>query len=145
MLSCREEQVEGSHGPAEDFTCFFVIFLIFFALGVLMWEVFSEGKIPYENRTNGEVVEEINAGFRLYKPKLASKAIYEVMSHCWRMVSIVTGEPSFPKTRPLSPLAFRRRERYILHMLTQDKILEVKHCVAFVCASKQTRGSLPFI
>lgn len=63
------------------------------ALGVLMWEVFSEGKIPYENRTNGEVVEEINAGFRLYKPKLASKAIYEVMSHCWRMVSIVMGKP----------------------------------------------------
>ncbi|XP_013809117.2 tyrosine-protein kinase ITK/TSK [Apteryx mantelli] len=55
------------------------------SFGVLMWEVFSEGKIPYENRTNGEVVEEINAGFRLYKPKLASKAIYEVMSHCWSM------------------------------------------------------------
>ncbi|XP_010136400.1 PREDICTED: tyrosine-protein kinase ITK/TSK [Buceros rhinoceros silvestris] len=55
------------------------------SFGVLMWEVFSEGKIPYENRTNGEVVEEINAGFRLYKPKLASKAIYEVMSCCWRM------------------------------------------------------------
>ncbi|NWH77104.1 ITK kinase, partial [Piaya cayana] len=55
------------------------------SFGVLMWEVFSEGKIPYENRTNGEVVEEIYAGFRLYKPKLASKAIYEVMSHCWRM------------------------------------------------------------
>uniref|UniRef100_A0A8C3NKU3 Tyrosine-protein kinase n=1 Tax=Geospiza parvula TaxID=87175 RepID=A0A8C3NKU3_GEOPR len=55
------------------------------SFGVLMWEVFSEGKIPYENRTNAEVVEEINAGFRLYKPKLASKAIYEVMSHCWRM------------------------------------------------------------
>ncbi|KFQ14857.1 Tyrosine-protein kinase ITK/TSK [Leptosomus discolor] len=55
------------------------------SFGVLMWEVFSEGKIPYENRTNGEVVEEISAGFRLYKPKLASKAIYEVMSHCWRM------------------------------------------------------------
>uniref|UniRef100_A0A8B9T486 Tyrosine-protein kinase n=1 Tax=Anas platyrhynchos TaxID=8839 RepID=A0A8B9T486_ANAPL len=56
------------------------------SFGVLMWEVFSEGKMPYENRTNGEVVEEINAGFRLYKPKLASKAIYEVMSHCWCMV-----------------------------------------------------------
>ena len=69
-----------------------------FALGVLMWEVFSEGKIPYENRTNAEVVEEINAGFRLYKPRLASKAIYEVMSHCWKMVSIVMGEPLFPKT-----------------------------------------------
>uniref|UniRef100_A0A8C4WHE3 Tyrosine-protein kinase n=1 Tax=Gopherus evgoodei TaxID=1825980 RepID=A0A8C4WHE3_9SAUR len=54
------------------------------SFGVLMWEVFSEGKIPYENRTNAEVVEEINAGLRLYKPKLASKAIYELMSSCWK-------------------------------------------------------------
>uniref|UniRef100_A0A8D0GQ13 Tyrosine-protein kinase n=1 Tax=Sphenodon punctatus TaxID=8508 RepID=A0A8D0GQ13_SPHPU len=54
------------------------------SFGVLMWEVFSEGKTPYENRSNGEVVEEINAGLRLYKPKLASKAIYTVMSHCWK-------------------------------------------------------------
>uniref|UniRef100_A0A8C8VLB7 Tyrosine-protein kinase n=1 Tax=Pelusios castaneus TaxID=367368 RepID=A0A8C8VLB7_9SAUR len=53
------------------------------SFGVLMWEVFSEGKIPYENRTNAEVVEGINAGLRLYKPKLASKAIYELMSSCW--------------------------------------------------------------
>uniref|UniRef100_A0A674IIK9 Tyrosine-protein kinase n=1 Tax=Terrapene triunguis TaxID=2587831 RepID=A0A674IIK9_9SAUR len=53
------------------------------SFGVLMWEVFSEGKIPYENRTNAEVVEEINAGLRLYKPKLASKAMYELMSSCW--------------------------------------------------------------
>lgn len=66
-----------------------------------MWEVFSEGKIPYENRTNGEVVEEINAGFRLYKPKLASKAIYEVMSHCWMMVSIVV-----PKHKSSLPIGF---------------------------------------
>uniref|UniRef100_A0A8D2MV14 Tyrosine-protein kinase n=2 Tax=Passerellidae TaxID=1729112 RepID=A0A8D2MV14_ZONAL len=63
------------------------------SFGVLMWEVFSEGKIPYENRTNAEVVEEINAGFRLYKPKLASKAIYDVMSHCWRMAK--DERPSF--------------------------------------------------
>lgn len=61
--------------------------------GVLMWEVFSEGKIPYENRSNGEVVEEINAGFRLYKPKLASKVIYELMNCCWRMVSAAVSIP----------------------------------------------------
>lgn len=97
MLSCREEQVESGPGPAEEFICLFVIFSCLVALGVLMWEVFSEGKIPYENRTNAEVVEEINAGFRLYKPKLASKAIYEVMSHCWMMVSIVLESSISPR------------------------------------------------
>ncbi|XP_066470133.1 tyrosine-protein kinase ITK/TSK [Tiliqua scincoides] len=53
------------------------------AFGVLMWEVFSEGKIPYENRSNAEVVEEINAGLRLYKPRLASSTIYKLMRLCW--------------------------------------------------------------
>lgn len=104
MLSCREEQVEGGPGPAEDFylhLCDFFSLLV--ALGVLMWEVFSEGKIPYENRTNAEVVEEINAGFRLYKPKLASKAIYEVMSHCWRMVSIALESPISQRQELISP------------------------------------------
>lgn len=49
-----------------------------FLIGVLMWEVFSEGKIPYENRSNSEVVEDITTGFRLYKPRLASSHIYQI-------------------------------------------------------------------
>uniref|UniRef100_A0A670IIF1 Tyrosine-protein kinase n=1 Tax=Podarcis muralis TaxID=64176 RepID=A0A670IIF1_PODMU len=53
------------------------------SFGVLMWEIFSEGKMPYENRTNAEVVEEISAGLRLYKPRLASNTIYTLMRHCW--------------------------------------------------------------
>uniref|UniRef100_A0A8C0LHZ5 Tyrosine-protein kinase n=1 Tax=Canis lupus dingo TaxID=286419 RepID=A0A8C0LHZ5_CANLU len=54
------------------------------SFGVLMWEVFSEGKIPYENRSNSEVVEDITTGFRLYKPRLASSNIYQIMNHCWK-------------------------------------------------------------
>ncbi|XP_054834386.1 tyrosine-protein kinase ITK/TSK [Eublepharis macularius] len=53
------------------------------AFGVLMWEVFSEGKAPYENRSNAEVVEEISAGLRLYKPRQASNTVYKLMRNCW--------------------------------------------------------------
>ncbi|KAG8128478.1 hypothetical protein E2320_015325, partial [Naja naja] len=53
------------------------------SFGVLMWEVFTEGKTPYENRTNAEVVEEVSAGFRLYKPRIASNTIYKLMQLCW--------------------------------------------------------------
>jgi len=70
-------------------TCFDSLFLI----GVLMWEVFSEGKIPYENRSNSEVVEDITTGFRLYKPRLASQHIYQIMNHCWKEVSKGSGSP----------------------------------------------------
>ena len=64
-----------------------------FLIGVLMWEVFSEGKIPYENRSNSEVVEDITTGFRLYKPRLASQPIYQIMNHCWKEVSKGSGFP----------------------------------------------------
>ncbi|XP_044306958.1 tyrosine-protein kinase ITK/TSK isoform X2 [Varanus komodoensis] len=53
------------------------------SFGVLMWETFSEGRLPYENKTNAEVVEEISAGARLYKPRLASNTIYKLMQCCW--------------------------------------------------------------
>ncbi|XP_070595104.1 tyrosine-protein kinase ITK/TSK [Erythrolamprus reginae] len=53
------------------------------SFGVLMWEIFTEGKTPYESRTNAEVVEDVSAGFRLYKPRIASNTIYKLMQHCW--------------------------------------------------------------
>ncbi|XP_062909163.1 tyrosine-protein kinase ITK/TSK-like [Mobula hypostoma] len=53
------------------------------SFGVLMWEVFTEGKMPYDNCSNAELVEEIAAGFRLHKPKLASCSIYNMMTCCW--------------------------------------------------------------
>ncbi|XP_063042661.1 tyrosine-protein kinase TXK [Engraulis encrasicolus] len=51
--------------------------------GVLMWEIFSEGRVPFENRTNQEVVEEVTQGNRLYRPHKASAAVYDIMFTCW--------------------------------------------------------------
>uniref|UniRef100_UPI00398EAEEB tyrosine-protein kinase Tec isoform X1 n=2 Tax=Pristiophorus japonicus TaxID=55135 RepID=UPI00398EAEEB len=53
------------------------------SFGVLMWEVYNEGKMPFETKTNCEVVDFISAGSRLYRPKQASKEVYEIMNHCW--------------------------------------------------------------
>ncbi|XP_078073195.1 tyrosine-protein kinase Tec-like isoform X2 [Mustelus asterias] len=53
------------------------------SFGVLIWEVYNEGKMPFETKTNSEVVEFISSGCRLYRPKQASKAVYEIMNQCW--------------------------------------------------------------
>ncbi|XP_030047218.1 tyrosine-protein kinase Tec isoform X2 [Microcaecilia unicolor] len=53
------------------------------SFGVLMWEVFTEGKMPFETNTNFEVVTMVSQGHRLYRPKLASNAVYQVMMVCW--------------------------------------------------------------
>ncbi|KAM8907931.1 tyrosine-protein kinase ITK/TSK isoform 2-T3 [Spinachia spinachia] len=54
------------------------------SFGVLMWEVYNEGRLPYENHSNVEVVESLNKGLRLLKPRLAPEAIHRLMEWCWK-------------------------------------------------------------
>ncbi|XP_007539749.1 tyrosine-protein kinase TXK isoform X2 [Erinaceus europaeus] len=63
------------------------------SFGVLMWEIFTEGKMPFENKSNLQVVETISKGFRLYRPQLASMSIYEIMYSCWHEKP--KGRPTF--------------------------------------------------
>ncbi|KAK7910093.1 hypothetical protein WMY93_014777 [Mugilogobius chulae] len=53
------------------------------SFGVLMWEVFTEGRMPFEQNSNHEVVTMVMQGHRLYRPKLASETIYGIMQKCW--------------------------------------------------------------
>ncbi|XP_034155524.2 cytoplasmic tyrosine-protein kinase BMX isoform X1 [Pangasianodon hypophthalmus] len=53
------------------------------AFGVLMWEVYSLGKQPYEHYDNARVAERVMQGHRLYRPQLATDQIYHVMKSCW--------------------------------------------------------------
>ncbi|XP_069604727.1 tyrosine-protein kinase BTK [Ranitomeya imitator] len=53
------------------------------SFGVLMWEVFTFGKMPYEMFSNNEIVDQIIKGVRLYRPQLATDKVYSVMMSCW--------------------------------------------------------------
>ncbi|XP_072126559.1 tyrosine-protein kinase BTK isoform X2 [Mobula birostris] len=53
------------------------------AFGVLMWEIFSLGKTPYERFSNADVVEHIIQGRRLYRPQQATEHVYNIMYSCW--------------------------------------------------------------
>ncbi|NP_001108215.2 tyrosine-protein kinase Tec isoform X1 [Danio rerio] len=53
------------------------------SFGVLMWEVFTEGKMPFEHSQNHEVVLMVTQGHRLYRPKKAAPHIYNIMKMCW--------------------------------------------------------------
>ena len=74
LLNSAEEEVDASFGNPYPFP------------GVLMWEVFTEGRMPFEKNTNYEVVTMVTHGHRLHRPKLASKYVYEVMLRCWQEV-----------------------------------------------------------
>lgn len=53
-------------------------YVFFFVVGVLMWEVFTCGKMPYGRLKNTEVVERVQRGIILEKPKACAKEIYDV-------------------------------------------------------------------
>ncbi|XP_026468882.1 tyrosine-protein kinase Btk29A-like [Ctenocephalides felis] len=53
------------------------------AYGVLMWEVFTCGKMPYGRLKNTEVVERVQRGIVLERPKGCAKEVYEIMRACW--------------------------------------------------------------
>ncbi|XP_073331168.1 tyrosine-protein kinase Tec [Pagrus major] len=53
------------------------------SFGVLMWEAFTEGRMPFEQSQNHEVVTLVTKGHRLYRPKMATAAIYDIMQLCW--------------------------------------------------------------
>ncbi|KFO24343.1 Cytoplasmic tyrosine-protein kinase BMX [Fukomys damarensis] len=58
------------------------------AFGILMWEVFSLGKQPYDLYDNSQVVVKVSQGLRLYRPQLASDTIYQIMYSCWHEASL---------------------------------------------------------
>ncbi|XP_024139497.1 tyrosine-protein kinase BTK [Oryzias melastigma] len=53
------------------------------AYGVLMWEVYTLGRLPYERLSNTEIVDQVSHGFRLYRPQLANERVYKIMTSCW--------------------------------------------------------------
>uniref|UniRef100_A0A1B6GJN3 Tyrosine-protein kinase n=1 Tax=Cuerna arida TaxID=1464854 RepID=A0A1B6GJN3_9HEMI len=53
------------------------------AYGVLMWEVFTCGKMPYGRLKNTEVVDRVQRGIILERPKACFKEVYEIMRQCW--------------------------------------------------------------
>ncbi|KRY32318.1 Leukocyte tyrosine kinase receptor [Trichinella spiralis] len=55
--------------------------------GVLLWEIFSMGYMPYPGRGNQEVMQLVTAGGRLECPSSCPLKLYQIMTHCWNTVS----------------------------------------------------------
>uniref|UniRef100_A0A7M4ED69 Tyrosine-protein kinase n=1 Tax=Crocodylus porosus TaxID=8502 RepID=A0A7M4ED69_CROPO len=79
------------------------------AFGILMWEVFTLGKQPYELYDNMQVIQKVCEGYRLYRPQLASKNIYQIMYSCWH---------ELPEKRP----TFLQLQSFIELLREDDKL-----------------------
>ncbi|XP_032784031.2 vascular endothelial growth factor receptor 2 [Daphnia magna] len=60
--------------------------------GVLLWEIFTLGKVPYPGmEANHELIRQLEKGYRMEKPDFAPNYFGEIMASCWK---------SDPKERP---------------------------------------------
>ncbi|XP_074663203.1 ALK tyrosine kinase receptor-like [Tubulanus polymorphus] len=53
------------------------------SFGILLWEVFSLGYMPYPGRGNQEVMQFVSAGGRLEPPQGCPVPIFHIMTLCW--------------------------------------------------------------
>ncbi|XP_070549496.1 tyrosine kinase receptor Cad96Ca-like [Ptychodera flava] len=63
------------------------------SFGVVMWETFTLGKMPYYGFTQTDVIERLEQGYRLLRPDNCREDIYNVMLPCWRKQQ--RGRPTF--------------------------------------------------
>uniref|UniRef100_A0A2K6GCN6 receptor protein-tyrosine kinase n=1 Tax=Propithecus coquereli TaxID=379532 RepID=A0A2K6GCN6_PROCO len=54
------------------------------SFGVLLWEIFSLGYMPYPGRTNQEVLDFVISGGRMDPPRGCPGPVYRIMTQCWQ-------------------------------------------------------------
>ncbi|CAG5134240.1 unnamed protein product [Candidula unifasciata] len=68
------------------------------AFGILLWEIYSFGEMPYSGMRNPEVLKFVaEEGKRLEKPRAAPVPVYEVMKQCW--AALPQERPTFNRIR----------------------------------------------
>ncbi|KAI8495110.1 hypothetical protein Bbelb_270960 [Branchiostoma belcheri] len=64
------------------------------SFGVLMWEIMTMGKRPYEGISGKKMMDMIEKGGRLENPSGCSPKIYTLMTSCW--MALPEERPTFP-------------------------------------------------
>jgi len=55
------------------------------SFGVLLWEIYSFGRVPYPRIPLADVVKHVEKGYRMEAPEGCPKSIYDVMKKSWRI------------------------------------------------------------
>ena len=90
------------------------------SIGILMWEIFSLGEIPYPGMVSKEVIQHLKEGLRMHPPANCPPEIFEMMSDCWR---------ADPEYRPTAEeLFFRLDELKVSVVSAPDGQYYEQHC-----------------
>ena len=53
------------------------------SFGIVLYELFTCGQVPYQGMTNRQVIDNVSTGYRLDIPENCPKEIYQLMMMCW--------------------------------------------------------------
>ncbi|ULU14479.1 hypothetical protein L3Y34_016752 [Caenorhabditis briggsae] len=54
------------------------------SFGILLTEIVTFGRLPYPGMTNAEVLQQVDAGYRMPCPAGCPPVLYDIMQQCWR-------------------------------------------------------------
>lgn len=67
------------------------------SFGVLLWEIYSFGRVPYPRIPLADVVKYVEKGYQMEAPEGCPKNIYDVMKKAWDLNPV--NRPSFKDVR----------------------------------------------
>ncbi|XP_052893749.1 vascular endothelial growth factor receptor 1 [Anopheles moucheti] len=106
------------------------------AYGIVLWELFSLGKVPYPGmEANQELYNKLRDGYRMDKPQYSNQDIYDIMLNCWNVK---------PDSRP-SFKDLKSRFNAMLPDEMRDHYLELNEPYLQMNAEKQERGDTDYL
>ncbi|RUS83307.1 hypothetical protein EGW08_008929, partial [Elysia chlorotica] len=77
------------------------------SFGVVLWEIFTLGGMPYATIPHEALYSKLMAGYRMERPPLAPESLYDTMKRCWN---------HYPDERPDFSLLVLILERQLVRM-----------------------------
>ncbi|XP_063695850.1 tyrosine-protein kinase CSK isoform X2 [Culicoides brevitarsis] len=69
------------------------------SFGILLWEIYSFGRVPYPRIPLADVAKHVQTGYKMEAPEGCPQEIYSMMTSCWNLT--VEKRPSFSDLKPI--------------------------------------------
>ena len=79
--------------------------------GVVLYEIFTKGAVPYPSMNNASILPELLQGYRMEQPVECPDDVYSLMTKCWRADPL--DRPAFADIKEELSLIMSENDDYI--------------------------------
>eukprot|EP00794_Sanderia_malayensis_P015257 gene15257-16832_t len=84
------------------------------SFGIVLYEIFTIGDIPYPEHKSKDVIKLIEQGYRMQKPLHCSDELFQLMTRCWEKNP--SRRPTFGKLKSSLEYMFKQNDHIYLNM-----------------------------